>query len=153
MVSLFSLSEVTEEGVRFRSPYDGQETLLSPERSVEIQNALGKKNLAVFPLHLASSLRASAPQVIWEIYKFELIHPAKIRIKTRSCARHVCQCPGLGPRHSEQTKTKQTLEKNVCGGSLAGRQLQVPALPGLHSENLFPSLTCDICSVNKVLDM
>ncbi|XP_051011969.1 queuine tRNA-ribosyltransferase catalytic subunit 1 isoform X2 [Acomys russatus] len=41
MVSLFSLSEVTEEGVRFRSPYDGEETLLSPERSVEIQNALG----------------------------------------------------------------------------------------------------------------
>ena len=31
MVSLVSLSEVTEEGVRFRSPYDGDETLLSPE--------------------------------------------------------------------------------------------------------------------------
>lgn len=43
MVSLVSLSEVTEEGVRFRSPYDGDETLLSPERSVEIQNALGEQ--------------------------------------------------------------------------------------------------------------
>lgn len=43
MVSLVSLSEVTEEGVRFRSPYDGEETLLSPERSVEIQNTLGKQ--------------------------------------------------------------------------------------------------------------
>ncbi|XP_025771544.1 queuine tRNA-ribosyltransferase catalytic subunit 1 [Puma concolor] len=41
MVSLVSLSEVTEEGVRFRSPYDGDESLLSPEKSVEIQNALG----------------------------------------------------------------------------------------------------------------
>ncbi|XP_012921311.1 queuine tRNA-ribosyltransferase catalytic subunit 1 isoform X2 [Heterocephalus glaber] len=41
MVSLVALSEVTEEGVRFRSPYDGEETLLSPERSVEIQNSLG----------------------------------------------------------------------------------------------------------------
>uniref|UniRef100_A0A0D9R3Q6 Queuine tRNA-ribosyltransferase catalytic subunit 1 n=1 Tax=Chlorocebus sabaeus TaxID=60711 RepID=A0A0D9R3Q6_CHLSB len=41
MVSLVSLSEVTEEGVRFRSPYDGSETLLSPEKSVQIQNALG----------------------------------------------------------------------------------------------------------------
>nr|XP_025719153.1 queuine tRNA-ribosyltransferase catalytic subunit 1 isoform X2 [Callorhinus ursinus] len=40
MVSLVSLSEVTEEGVRFRSPYDGDETVLSPEKSVEIQNAL-----------------------------------------------------------------------------------------------------------------
>lgn len=46
MVSLVSLSEVTEEGVRFRSPYDGDETLLSPERSVEIQNALGERILA-----------------------------------------------------------------------------------------------------------
>ncbi|XP_039729105.1 queuine tRNA-ribosyltransferase catalytic subunit 1 isoform X1 [Pteropus medius] len=43
MVSLVSLSEVTEEGVRFRSPYDGDETLLSPEKSVEIQNALGEQ--------------------------------------------------------------------------------------------------------------
>lgn len=43
MVSLVSLSEVTEEGVRFRSPYNGDETLLSPERSVEIQNALGEQ--------------------------------------------------------------------------------------------------------------
>lgn len=44
MVSLVALSEVTEEGVRFRSPYDGEETLLSPERSVEIQNALGEQS-------------------------------------------------------------------------------------------------------------
>lgn len=52
MVSLVSLSEVTEEGVRFRSPYDGDETLLSPERSVEIQNALGEWNLRTAPLSL-----------------------------------------------------------------------------------------------------
>lgn len=49
MVSLVSLSEVTEEGVRFRSPYDGEETLLSPERSVEIQNALGERIAAAAP--------------------------------------------------------------------------------------------------------
>ncbi|XP_072704655.1 queuine tRNA-ribosyltransferase catalytic subunit 1 [Ciconia boyciana] len=41
MVSLAELSEVTEEGVRFRSPYGGEEILLSPEKSIEIQNALG----------------------------------------------------------------------------------------------------------------
>lgn len=53
MVSLISLSEVTEEGVRFRSPYDGEETLLSPERSVEIQNALGKRTLGRRPFELS----------------------------------------------------------------------------------------------------
>ncbi|XP_067877459.1 queuine tRNA-ribosyltransferase catalytic subunit 1 isoform X2 [Heterodontus francisci] len=41
MVSLVELAEVTEEGVRFRSPYDGKEILLSPEKSIEIQNVLG----------------------------------------------------------------------------------------------------------------
>lgn len=41
MVSLSELSEVTEEGVLFRSPYGGGDILLTPEKSIEIQNALG----------------------------------------------------------------------------------------------------------------
>ncbi|XP_073174829.1 queuine tRNA-ribosyltransferase catalytic subunit 1 isoform X2 [Lepidochelys kempii] len=41
MVSLVELSEVTEEGVRFQSPYNGEEILLTPEKSIEIQNTLG----------------------------------------------------------------------------------------------------------------
>lgn len=41
MVSLVELSEVTEEGVKFRSPYDGKEILLTPEQSISIQNSLG----------------------------------------------------------------------------------------------------------------
>ncbi|ROL53080.1 Queuine tRNA-ribosyltransferase catalytic subunit 1 [Anabarilius grahami] len=41
MVSLVELSEVTEEGVTFRSPYDGKEILLTPEQSIAIQNSLG----------------------------------------------------------------------------------------------------------------
>ena len=44
MVSLVALSEVTEEGVRFQSPYDGKEIMLSPEQSIAIQNSLGKKS-------------------------------------------------------------------------------------------------------------
>lgn len=41
MVSLVKLSEVTEEGVRFQSPHDQSEMLLTPEKSIEIQNAIG----------------------------------------------------------------------------------------------------------------
>lgn len=40
MVSLVELSEVTEEGVRFVSPYDQREIMLSPEKSTEIQNTI-----------------------------------------------------------------------------------------------------------------
>lgn len=43
MVSLVELSEVTEEGVRFKSPYDGKEILLTPEKSISIQNSLGNE--------------------------------------------------------------------------------------------------------------
>ncbi|CAB3980143.1 Queuine tRNA-ribosyltransferase [Paramuricea clavata] len=41
MVSLLKLSEVSEEGVKFQSPHDGSEMLLSPEKSMEIQNTIG----------------------------------------------------------------------------------------------------------------
>ena len=42
MVSLLKLSHVTEEGVKFQSPHDQSEMLLSPEKSIEIQNSIGK---------------------------------------------------------------------------------------------------------------
>lgn len=52
MVSLVELSEVTEEGVKFKSPYDGKEILLSPEKSISIQNSLGLQQLNIFYQHL-----------------------------------------------------------------------------------------------------
>ncbi|KAF7998399.1 hypothetical protein HCN44_009797 [Aphidius gifuensis] len=42
MVSLMKLAEVTEDGVKFRSPFDEtSECMLTPEHSIEIQNAIG----------------------------------------------------------------------------------------------------------------
>lgn len=48
MVSLIEFSEVTEEGVKFKSPYDGKEILLSPEKSISIQNSLGLQGVKSF---------------------------------------------------------------------------------------------------------
>lgn len=48
---VFSLSEIrsiSEEGVSFRSPRDGQLINLSPERSIQIQNALGADVIMAF---------------------------------------------------------------------------------------------------------
>jgi queuine tRNA-ribosyltransferase len=48
---VFSLSEmrtITEEGVTFRSPRDGARIHLTPERSMEIQNALGADVIMAF---------------------------------------------------------------------------------------------------------
>lgn len=42
MVSLLDLAEITEEGVKFRSPYDqSNECMLTPEHSIQIQNVIG----------------------------------------------------------------------------------------------------------------
>lgn len=48
---VFSLSEmrkITDEGVTFRSPHDGQIIKLTPERSIEIQNTLGADVIMAF---------------------------------------------------------------------------------------------------------
>lgn len=48
---VFSLSEmrqISDEGVTFRSPKDGQMIHLTPERSIEIQNALGADVIMAF---------------------------------------------------------------------------------------------------------
>lgn len=42
MVSLLKLAEITEEGVKFQSLNDQKsEVMLTPEHSIEIQNAIG----------------------------------------------------------------------------------------------------------------
>jgi queuine tRNA-ribosyltransferase len=46
--SLAQLRKISEEGVRFASPVDGSPVFLSPERSMEIQRALGSDIVMVF---------------------------------------------------------------------------------------------------------
>ncbi|KAL6443859.1 hypothetical protein ACFW04_001715 [Cataglyphis niger] len=41
MVSLLHLAEITEEGVKFKSPYNESECMLTPEHSIQIQNVIG----------------------------------------------------------------------------------------------------------------
>lgn len=42
MVSLLKLAKVTEKGVEFQSPHDGTMMMLTPEKSIDIQNSIGK---------------------------------------------------------------------------------------------------------------
>ena len=44
MVSLLELAEITEEGVRFKSPHDGSMMMLTPEHSMAIQNSIGESD-------------------------------------------------------------------------------------------------------------
>jgi queuine tRNA-ribosyltransferase len=46
--SLAAMRKVSEEGVRFRSPVDGAEVFLDPERAMQVQRALGSDIAMVF---------------------------------------------------------------------------------------------------------
>lgn len=46
--SLAPLRKITPEGVRFRSPVDGEEIFLSPEKSMEVQHALAADIVMIF---------------------------------------------------------------------------------------------------------
>jgi queuine tRNA-ribosyltransferase len=46
--SLAAMRKITEEGVRFRSPVDGAEVFLDPERAMQVQRALGSDVAMVF---------------------------------------------------------------------------------------------------------
>lgn len=60
--SLAKLRKLTEEGVRFQSHIDGSRHLLSPERSIEIQTALGSD--IVMPLDECPSGKAPRQEVL-----------------------------------------------------------------------------------------
>ena len=64
MVSLFELSEVTEEGVSFKSPVDGSLMMLSPEKSMDIQNAIGADIMMMLD-DVVSSKRIDYERVRW----------------------------------------------------------------------------------------
>ncbi len=46
--SLGELRKITEEGVKFRSPLNGEKIMLTPERSMEVQAALGSDIVMIF---------------------------------------------------------------------------------------------------------
>ena len=46
--SLWELRKITEEGVTFRSPVNGDKVFLSPERAMEVQRALGSDICMIF---------------------------------------------------------------------------------------------------------
>jgi len=69
--SLASLCEITDEGVAFRSHYDGAEVFFSPERVIEIQNHLGADIImpldecVAFPAEEGDAARAVRRTLLW----------------------------------------------------------------------------------------
>ena len=65
--SLADLRRLTEEGVHFRSPIDGDAVFLSPERSMEIQRVLNSDIVMVFDECTPYPATVEAAQVSMEL--------------------------------------------------------------------------------------
>jgi len=72
MVSLSKLMEVSEEGVTFLSPHTGELMLLTPEHSIEIQNALGAD--IIMQLDDVVSSSTTGPRVEEAMLRYHTIH-------------------------------------------------------------------------------
>jgi len=119
MVSLLELAEITEEGVKFKSPYDGSECLLTPERSIEIQNAIGAD--IIMQLDDVVSSTVSGPRVKEAMFRTTrwLDRCLKAHKKPESQNLFPIVQGGLDLELRRES-AKQLMERDVAGFAIGG---------------------------------
>ncbi|XP_022653849.1 queuine tRNA-ribosyltransferase catalytic subunit 1-like isoform X2 [Varroa jacobsoni] len=142
MVSLIKLSKVTEEGVMFISPYDNAEIMLSPEKSMEIQNSIGAD--------IMMQLDDVVSSTVTDRNRVEIAMHRSIRWLDRSLRAHQNKdrqnlYPIIqGGLHADLRKhcAKELLERDVSGyaiGGLSGGETKEDFWKMVHvSTNLLP---------------
>lgn len=74
MVSLLKLAEVSEEGVRFQSLNKGKgEVMLTPEHSIEIQNAIGADIIMQLD-DVIKTTDPDKPRIEESVHRYDLLH-------------------------------------------------------------------------------
>ncbi len=86
MVSLLDLADITEEGVTFQSPTSGERMLLTPERSMQIQNAIG------------ADIMMALDDVVSSVH----VDPARFEEATHRTLRWMDRCIAAHARPAEQ---------------------------------------------------
>lgn len=122
MVSLLSLSDVCEEGVRFRSPHDGTEQLLTPEASMLQQRAIG----------------SDIAMALDDVVRPHTTAPARLREATERTVRWIDRCQTVIPRTDPTQALFGIVQgglhndlRSVCLDELVRRDLQGYAVGGL----------------------
>jgi queuine tRNA-ribosyltransferase len=121
MVSLANLCEVTEEGVGFRSHLDGEWHLLSPEKSIGIQVALGSDIMMVLdhcPTFPSTELQAR--ESVQRTTRWAK-RCAVIPRKSHQCLFGIVQ-GGMFP-HLRQESAQELVNMNMDGYALGGLSL------------------------------
>jgi len=119
MVSLLQFSQVSEQGVHFQSPVDGSEMLLTPERSIQIQNQIGAD--IIMALDDVVSSTTTGPRVEEAMYRtlrwIDRCVEAHTKPRTQSLFGIVQG--GLDPTMREVC-THSLVEKNLPGYAIGG---------------------------------
>ena len=131
MVSLLKLSEVTEQGVRFTSPHDGSEQLLSPEESIRQQRLIG----------------SDIVMALDDVVRPHTTAPARVEEAMRRTVRWLDRCEAVLPRTSSTQALYGIVQgglheehRRYCAQQLVRRGLQGYAVGGLsggESKDLF----------------
>jgi tRNA-guanine transglycosylase len=123
MVSLLDLADITEEGVTFQSPTSGERMLLTPERSMQIQNAIG------------ADILMALDDVVSSVH----VGPERFEEATHRTLRWIDRCIGAHTRPTEQNLfaiVQGGLDprlRKICLDGLAERDASLPgyAIGGL----------------------
>ena len=120
MVSLVKLSTVTEEGVEFQSPHDGSIMLLTPEKSMEIQNAIGADIMMQLDDVVSSTLEDEVrmEEAMWRSIRWLDRCIAGHKRKTEQNLFPIVQ-GGLDPRLRE-ISAKEIIKRNTSGYAIGG---------------------------------
>ncbi|CAI0446267.1 unnamed protein product [Linum tenue] len=120
MVSLLHLADITENGVTFQSPVDGNPMLLTPEESIQIQNRIGAD--IIMALDDVVKTTTTGPRIEEAMYR-------TIRWIDRCIAAH--QRPGEQNLFAIVQGGLDPVLRDICVKALTERNLPGYAIGGL----------------------
>ncbi|KAJ1898965.1 Queuine tRNA-ribosyltransferase catalytic subunit 1 [Coemansia sp. RSA 2337] len=144
MVSLLKLANITEEGVEFENPHDGQKMMLTPEMSIGLQNAIGADIMMQLD-DVVSSL-TTGPRVEEAMWRSVRWLDRSIKAHKRPTEQNLFPIVQGGLDIELRTKSAQELVKRDSPGYAIG------GLSGGEAKGSFwrmVSLSTDILPTNK----
>ncbi|PZR10800.1 MAG: tRNA guanosine(34) transglycosylase Tgt [Archangium gephyra] len=141
--SLPGARDITEKGARFRSPYDNHAHMLSPETSIEMQQAIGSDIMMVLDVCLPStSGEAETREAMERTHRWALRSLAQRNSKDTGQAVFAIVQGGVFPELrtlSAQTLTASPFDGFAIGGLAVGESRELLYSMTQHTAPLLPA--------------
>lgn len=124
--SLTELRNITEEGVRFKSPIDGAACFISPEISMEIQRALGANVVMAFDECPPADMRDAALRASTDMTLRWLERCLTVRLKPHQALFPIVQGGMDAPLRTESARRTLALVPDAAGYAVGGLAVGEP---------------------------